>query len=656
MTDSQYATDEFLPGSVLAGQFRLVRRIGQGGMGSVYLAVQIPMSREVVVKVLRDDRSAASRTAIERFRREAAMIAQLDHPNIVQVYYFGETQLGRYFLAMEYICGTTLADLLDVEKRLDWRRSLLIGRQIASALSEAHHKGIIHRDLKPENVMLSDRRGQNDFVKLLDFGIARNVFSDITDPGRLTRAGEVFGTPRYISPEQARGLSVDHRSDLYAWGVVLYETLCGRLPFESSTPMGYLVAHMTEIPQPPSRHAGDLAIPPSVEELLLRCLHKNPDDRFGDAETLVAAIDRILKDYPATNGAKHLSVGPKETGPKGARRPFLHPSSHSEDGTHEGAEHHPATGARRAVHRTNVWAIRAIILIVSPAILVVALWWMWPESANTVPAESPAGPMAIQAPPEHSGVVSITESPDGGPVEATDLIVGRAADAHPVADPVDVPVENESWDVREPAAEIDPNVPIPDAGRDMDGLPVVYDAILQVSTPSTLSYLTKVPPQQIANFYLHRLATSMGPIRRVPSGLYFERDTSPLASITVIPYSSRWMVTLMRNAMADNIPQPTLPQSLFGVPVYPGATATARTPTSAILTVSATPRTVIAFYLNTFESMPDVMVQEVDDGTGPKFLALGHSAQVDFQVVTVMADPMVPGGEDTMIVIAAKLQ
>ncbi|NUN14784.1 MAG: serine/threonine protein kinase [Myxococcales bacterium] len=622
MTDAGATTDEFLPGAVLAGQFRIVRRIGQGGMGSVYLAVQIPMSREVVIKVLRDDRSALSTVAIERFRREAATIAQLDHPNIVHVYYFGETQLGRYFLAMEYVLGITLADLLDAEKKLEWRRALTIARQIAGALGEAHHRGIIHRDLKPENVMLTNRRGQSDLVKLLDFGIARNVFSNITDPGRLTRAGEVFGTPRYISPEQARGLVVDHRSDLYAWGVVLYESLCGRLPFQSSTPMGYLVAHMTEIPVPPSRHVTDVTIPPSVETLLLKCLEKNPDERFPDAETLIAAIDAVLRNSENTHPASAESK-PIESGTK------------------------PSMS----------WRTKAVILFGSAAIFAVVFWLAWSSSVdselpNTLDAQSLVRTPVTVSPPNS---LFIANEADMGIVEVPGTDSGQVVDPDEIPDDGDVAVlEEDDWDDDEAPATVDPKVPIPNAGQDIDGLPVVYDAILQASTPSTVSYLTKVPPQQIANFYLHRFADSMGPIRRIPSGLYFERDGSPLASITVVAYGSRWMVVLMRNAMAEHYEIPQLPDSLFGVPIYPGSIATARTPQSVILSVSKSPKVVIPFYRNAFESMPDIVIQDVDDGTGPKFLALGHAADVDFQVVTIMADPMLPGGEDTMIVIAAK--
>ncbi|MFO0745802.1 MAG: serine/threonine-protein kinase [Myxococcota bacterium] len=234
-----------LEGEVLASQFRILKKLGAGGMGAVYLAEQIEMDRKVVVKVLHPELTAMNPTAIERFRREAKAVAQLNHPNIVQVFVFGQAENGQLYFAMEYIEGRDLAHDL-AKGSMPQPRALKILDQVCAALVEAHGAGIVHRDLKPENVMLADRHGNPDYVKVLDFGIAKLHDSGTDGKPTLTQAGTVFGTPRYMSPEQVKGEPVDARPDIYAAGLLFHEMLTGRHPFVASSTIDYLMKHVSE--------------------------------------------------------------------------------------------------------------------------------------------------------------------------------------------------------------------------------------------------------------------------------------------------------------------------------------------------------------------------------------------------------------------------
>ncbi len=276
-----------LIGALLNGQYRVRRRIGVGGMGAVYLAEEEGMRREVAVKVMMP-RPGDPADRQKRFQREAQAASKLAHPNIVTVHNFGRLKDGTLFLAMEHIDGKHLGDVLKHERPLAVQRTLSLAAQVADAVAEAHEAGIIHRDLKPDNIMLGKRRGQ-EVAKILDFGIAK-----LTDPGEdtghTTRAGLVRGTPRYMSPEQARGDQVDQRSDVYSLGVILYFALSGNLPIQADTPFGYLHAHQHQIPPPLRKARPDLGLSPSLEALVMRCLAKDPTDRPSNMHEVLAAL------------------------------------------------------------------------------------------------------------------------------------------------------------------------------------------------------------------------------------------------------------------------------------------------------------------------------------------------------------------------------
>ena len=237
-------TDPFI-GTIVGERYRIVSRIGVGGMGAVYRAEHTMMRRDLAIKVLLPELSGKEEFA-RRFEREAESASRLDHPNIITTTDFGRTGDGSLFLAMEFLAGTSLgAAIAAGPMRIE--RALAIERQILRGLDHAHAAGVVHRDLKPENIMLVERDGQRDVVKILDFGIAK-----VTEPQSggqaLTQAGVIFGTPEYLSPEQALGEAVDARADIYAAGVILYEMLAGRRPFESEDKVKIISMHLAHAP------------------------------------------------------------------------------------------------------------------------------------------------------------------------------------------------------------------------------------------------------------------------------------------------------------------------------------------------------------------------------------------------------------------------
>jgi serine/threonine-protein kinase len=266
---------------IFNSRYELHRRIARGGMADVFLARDSLLDRPVAVKVLFPE-FATDPTFVQRFRREAQAAANLSHPNIVSVYDWGE-EGGTYFIVMEYIEGHSLAQTIKDEGRLHPDRAADITSDVAAALGFAHRNGVVHRDVKPGNVLISPS-GQ---VKVADFGIARAV----SHQENLTQAGTVMGTATYFSPEQARGESVDPRSDVYSLGVVLYEMLTGRPPFTGDSPVAVAYKHVQEAPPPPRSHNPD--IPPALEAVVLHAMAKDTADRYASAEELRADLRRF---------------------------------------------------------------------------------------------------------------------------------------------------------------------------------------------------------------------------------------------------------------------------------------------------------------------------------------------------------------------------
>ncbi len=283
--------DEFL-GQRLMGQFDIRERCGQGAMGTVYQAHQMNMDRLVAIKILRQD-LVRDRTVVKRFYREAKAAARLSHPNIITVHLVAETDDGLPYIVMEYLEGTDLDTLCKRDAPLSIERSIHIAMQIASALAEAHNNDVIHRDLKPANIFAIEKPRNPDFVKVLDFGIAK-ILEGGTDESRITKSGAIFGTPYYLSPEQATGAELDSRADLYSLAVILYRLVTAHLPFESGSGLDILVRHVKDPPPPPRLH--NAQIPASLEAVILKALEKDRDQRFATAEQMRAALGAVLGD------------------------------------------------------------------------------------------------------------------------------------------------------------------------------------------------------------------------------------------------------------------------------------------------------------------------------------------------------------------------
>lgn len=277
-------------GTIIDGKYRLEAVLGKGGMGTVFRAARLEIDDEVAIKVLHPE-SVADPDARERFKREARAAARIKHDNVVCVYDFGITKEGLGYLVMELIHGESLREIIKQRRWLTPEQCVPLLNQICDALDEAHGKNIVHRDLKPDNIMVQP--GKRRRVKVVDFGIAK--LRDVTGSG-LTSAGFAMGTPHYMSPEQCGGDSVDHRSDLYSLGIVLYEMLTGVVPFRKPSRLEVWLEHAQE-PPPPLRTV-NAAVPPKVEAVVLRALAKNPDHRPQSALELAEAFSKASEVVP----------------------------------------------------------------------------------------------------------------------------------------------------------------------------------------------------------------------------------------------------------------------------------------------------------------------------------------------------------------------
>jgi serine/threonine-protein kinase len=286
-------------GRVLGGRYCIERRLGAGGMGVVFLAEDQQLERRVVVKVMRSS-GGADPTLARRFSNEARLLARLSHPHVVSLFDFGQEESGELFLAMEALEGQSLHGRLELHGVQSWTWVAQRVREIALALAAAHAHGIAHRDLKPANVFLVDGDGLQDFVKVLDFGLARAA-RRAPEEESLTGSGELIGTPGYVSPEQVEGGEGDTRSDLYALGVIAYEALTGDNPFRRDTPVKTLTAHLDERPPPPSEAAPHARIPAALDEIIGALLARSPDARTPSALALVSEIDALLHDQLAVD-------------------------------------------------------------------------------------------------------------------------------------------------------------------------------------------------------------------------------------------------------------------------------------------------------------------------------------------------------------------
>jgi serine/threonine protein kinase len=304
------SSSELLPGMVIRDKYQILQQIGSGGMATVYQVRHLAFNEILAIKLI-NSQLADGDQFNKRLRAEAVIARKLRHPNAVHVEDLDRTEDGRPFIVMEYVEGQNLRTVIRREGPLPTLRALRIAAQVVSALAAAHKLGIIHRDIKPDNIHLIRLSDGSDFVKVLDFGIAK--FTQGLSSSALTGSGLVVGTPQYVSPEQAMGKQagdLDGRSDLYTLGIVLYEMVTGRVPFDSDTPVGLLVHHLHTAPVPPDQLRPDLGIPASVSELLMKALQKNPEHRFRNADEMLNAINTLEAEILRVQETRTVASGP----------------------------------------------------------------------------------------------------------------------------------------------------------------------------------------------------------------------------------------------------------------------------------------------------------------------------------------------------------
>jgi serine/threonine protein kinase len=333
------AQDPFIGRDILDGQFQILQKVGSGGMGAVYKALQPSMNRMVGIKILHP-KLANRKDLVSRFRREARAMSHLTHPNTVKVFLYGELDDGSLYIVMEFLEGKNLNQTVRGEGAFPYERALPILIQACGALDEAHKMGIVHRDLKPENVFLCQQGGMKDFAKVLDFGLAKVTEREMR-PGSiiLTQEGMVFGTPEFMSPEQAQGKVLTPASDIYSLAVILYEVLTTKLPFEAKTAMDYIQAHVNSKPIPIADRITK-PFPALLWPVIARALEKEPEARYASAADFASAMQAVL------SGATQLPAAlapptppPAEVAPpansatkKGAASPPREPTSTRPEG------------------------------------------------------------------------------------------------------------------------------------------------------------------------------------------------------------------------------------------------------------------------------------------------------------------------------------
>jgi len=283
--------DPLIGRELLNGQFKITRKIGSGGMGAVYEALQPSVNGKVAVKILHA-KLANRKDLVSRFNREAAAMSHLTHPNTCKVIVYGEDESdGLLYIVMEYLEGKNLNQTVRSEGPIPAPRAIPLLVQACLALQEAHDKGIVHRDLKPENIFLCHVGGMKDYVKVLDFGLAKVTEREMR-PGSmvLTQEGMVFGTPEFMSPEQAQGKKLDARSDIYSLAVILYEVLTGKLPFDAKSPMEFIQLHVQKTPIPLSQRVPGKHFGPELDAVIAKALSKDREERYQTAKEFADAL------------------------------------------------------------------------------------------------------------------------------------------------------------------------------------------------------------------------------------------------------------------------------------------------------------------------------------------------------------------------------
>jgi serine/threonine-protein kinase len=426
-------------GTVVNGKFRVVSLLATGGMGRIYQAEQVPLGRVVALKVLRAATTESEAVADEfrkRFFREASILARLQHVNVVTLFDYGRIEGAaeeRYFIAMEYLAGETLAKRLR-RSALPVGDALRVLRHVARGLREAHKLGAVHRDLKPSNVMLVPQEDGDEIVKILDFGIGKIVGGDDDDED-LTQQGAFLGSPKYIAPEQVNERRVDARTDVYALGVIGYECLCGRVPFEGETNLETIMAHCHGQLKPMAERSPGVVVPDVVEAFVRRCLEKEPDRRPQSMEEVVRAIgecERAL--FGRTSLIPGGDSGPPPSLPSGPApmagaplgssappQPAAPPSGWPSAGTASPLtrSQHAAT-ASKVSHAVAAVALAGVVVVLCAGAVVVRVARRAKDDRTTVPSATSAA--AAMAPASFTLVLD--SRPSGAEVWDGDTLLG----------------------------------------------------------------------------------------------------------------------------------------------------------------------------------------------------------------------------------------
>lgn len=390
---------------VIAGRYQIVRQIASGGMGVVYLAEHIDLGRHVALKILKHQTDPEHAAAFqERFTLEARTLANLDHPNIVTLYDYGRTDDGRFFLALEYIDGPRYTDLIR-DGLMNPERAIRLLLQVCRALRYSHRRGVIHRDLKPSNLLTQRDDEGHEIVKVVDFGLVKVLEDDQS----LTQAGLILGSPHCMAPEQVKGEGVDARADIYAMGVLLFRSLTGCWPFHGETSTATMIAHLnTPVPRFADRNP-DVQVSESLEIITMRCLAKEPDDRFASVGDLMQALQLSIGVSPDEFAStSHMSVGT-----------LVHPPVMEETTEQTRAPVAP---------RSNGLTSLAIVAVVALLLSVGAIAWMVGQMGRVEPVptapEQAATPSTAPAPP-----ASVASSAPDAPSDV-------AGDADPIPEPI----------------------------------------------------------------------------------------------------------------------------------------------------------------------------------------------------------------------------
>jgi serine/threonine protein kinase len=448
-----------LVGEVINGKYKVIALVAAGGMGKIYRAEQMPLGRPVALKVLHAKTDSEGDDDLhfkKRFFREASILARLQHPNIVTIFDYGliegiETE--RYFISMEFCAGESLARRIAERVSLATRDTIRIARQIARALTEAHAHGVIHRDLKPSNVMLLAGRDGEEHVKIVDFGIVKIVGDDSHEGEELTEEGSFIGSPKYMAPEQiSRGGKIDVRTDVYSFGVILYQCLTGTVPFEASSTIQTLMAHLNQVPDPIRARAPSSDVPDWLDQLVVSCMEKDPERRPQTMEAVARTLaeadaaynsGRILADMNPRNSSSALTAttgtgqaierAPSGSSPRQASGgqttqgtiASIHPAAESEHTRTSPGQKKEAPPRRASLVPL---AGAAVVVLVAGGVLLLYP----PQSPAPAPASSP---VASQAPgPAAYFALRIESVPPGANVREGDRVLGTT--------PLDLSIDN----------------------------------------------------------------------------------------------------------------------------------------------------------------------------------------------------------------------